>query len=85
MYAIRSYYAGLNSLEKVDEVFLIENNAMLQSISGIERITSLTGSIQIQSNQKLQSLSGLINLTQANGLGIYNNDALSSLMGLNNS
>ena len=63
----------------------IRNNAALTSLSGLENITSVGGSLSIWNNATLTNLSGFVNITSVGGsLYIDENDVLTSLSGLEN-
>ena len=79
---------GLEELQFVGGDLDIHSNANLTSISALENIRSLGGSLQIgPENFELESLSGLENLqsigggVDGGGLEVSSNDSLNSLLG----
>ena len=60
------------------------NNA-LTSLTGLENLISIGGSLEIEDNDALTSLTGLDNVTSiGGGFDISSNDSLTSLLGLDN-
>jgi hypothetical protein len=59
---------------------------MLISLAGVENLESIGGYLVFEDNSRLVSLAGLENLTEISGegLGIWRNDGLASLEGLDN-
>ena len=92
--AVLSSLEGLENLTTVEGDLLIEQNPSLTSLDGLESLTSIIGlggfppfggSLTIADNISLSSLTSLINLTSIDGdLYIQGNNALSSLVGLDN-
>jgi len=82
--------AGLNSLESLGDFLVIDFNNSLSSLSGLENLIAVEGSLRIgnwigDGNDLLTDLSGLDNLSFVGGnLRIFRNTTLSSLAGLEN-
>lgn len=80
---------GLSLLDSIEYSLHIEDNGLLNSISGLENITGLNGNIEIGSYYGglplIEDLSGLGNLAFIGGdLIIAGNHSLTNLSGLNN-
>ena len=75
----------LNSIEKVYDIFKIVSNKGLESLQGLNNLTT-TASFIIQDNEVLTSLEGLDELSFTAGEVFYiaNNNSLVSLAGLEN-
>lgn len=86
--SIRDCYAlsdlsDLSNLTFVGGFIWIEENEALESLHGLEGLTSTYG-LQIQFNNQLLNLSGLDNLVSTGTLNIGDNPRLINLEGLNN-
>jgi len=85
-----SNLSGLNSLENLGSFLVIDFNNSLSSLSGLESLIAVEGSLEIgnwisDGNDLLTDLSGLDNLSFVGGnLRIFRNTTLSSLAGLEN-
>ncbi|MBC8321383.1 MAG: T9SS type A sorting domain-containing protein [Bacteroidetes bacterium] len=80
---------GLSMLDSIEYFLHIEDNELLNSISGLENITGLSGNVDIGNYYGglplLEDLSGLDNLVSVGGdLLIAGNHSLTNLSGLNN-
>jgi hypothetical protein len=78
---------GLSALTEVEHFFMIINNPLLTSISGLSNLTKISstgGNLTIDNNDALASLNGLSGLTYTAGLIIQNNAALTNLDALSN-
>jgi len=64
-----------SQLESVGGYFIVENASVLESLHGLENLTS-AGQVQLLSNPVLQDLDGLTFLKTAEGLTIVNNERL---------
>ena len=65
--------------------FAISSNNALQSIAGLNSLTSIGGNLNFQSNNNLTTLSGFNNLASIGGsLYVNNNNNLTTLSGFNN-
>jgi len=75
---------GLENLHFAYEVE-IENNASLNTLEGLEGLTSIGSNISVSNNLNLDNLIGITNLSSIGGvLDIENNEVLTSLIGLEN-
>jgi hypothetical protein len=83
-----SNLTGLESLTSIGGTFYIDNNDMLTSFTGLENLTTVGNYLfigNIEGNPVLNDLTELVNLTSIGGvLKIWENDALTSLSGLDN-
>jgi len=59
-------------------------NPVLTSLTGLENLTSIQGSLYIQGNYVLNNLTGLEGLNSVGGLHIHTNGNINSLTGLEN-
>jgi N-acetylneuraminic acid mutarotase len=83
---------GLSSLTYIGGCFRIGSGGMsgvggnpyLTSLTGIEALTTISDILTIQRNPSLISLTGLSNLISVGGLIIIENNAITSLTGLDN-
>lgn len=73
--------AGL-SLTEVHSHCQIWGNAGLTSLTGLERLHRVDGTLQIENNQALGNLTGLSSLVQLGGLSVQHCESLTSLDGL---
>lgn len=74
---------GLNSLSSVGQSFFLEENPMLESISGLSSLTYIGGSLSIRFNELLANLDGLEQLGEIDGSFVLQaNESLSNISGL---
>ncbi|WP_344923821.1 cadherin repeat domain-containing protein [Aquimarina addita] len=69
--------------ELTGNIKILANESLL-NIDALQSITSVDGSIFVENNLKLESIKGLLHIERLNRLLINNNDALTSLNGLDN-
>lgn len=72
--------SGLESLEIVDSTVSIYGD--VASLSGLDGLTQIGGSLIVNANPSLTSFDGLDALASTRGFGIQDNDALTSFSGL---
>ena len=83
--------AALSGLQSVGFLYF-NNNSGLQSLDGLQGLTSIPGYLQVSNNPQLGSLTGLDNVASVgtpsdavnDHVTIYNNDGLPNLTGLGN-
>jgi hypothetical protein len=75
--------AALSGCTEIDGYLYIESTD-LTSLTGLEGLTSVSGTVDIYNNPQLTSLNALNNLTSVDALRIRDNNVLTSLSGLNN-
>ena len=79
---------GFNSLTEVSRLYIGDNyseNPTLQSLSGLDNLTTINVELQIMNSEQLSNLEGLNSLTSiGQRLIISNNSALDNLNGLEN-
>lgn len=82
----RTSLINLNGLENLNQTghFQLLQNDQLESVDGLDNLTTLLGSFIVQSNPLLVNFEGLNSLLTASDLNIVDNESLSSLEGLNN-
>ncbi|MBL7825361.1 MAG: T9SS type A sorting domain-containing protein [Saprospiraceae bacterium] len=75
--------AGLSNLDSLTEL-VVENNVLLQNLSGLDSVRQIATNCIIQGNNSLHNLTGLDQLNRIGGeLAIRLNEQLTDLTGLN--
>jgi hypothetical protein len=77
--------SGLDGLDTVGGNISISANPALASIAALGNLTSFDGELVVNANPALISLAGLDNVTSVTRLSVADNDALTSLDGLEGS
>lgn len=77
-------FAGLGSLKSIGGDLYFNQNSTLTSLTGLDSLTTIGGALGLYDLPALISLTSLQSLTYANSIDIINNDALTSLSGLDN-
>ncbi len=75
---------ALNTLTKVDGVFLSINGTQITNLNGLENLTTVANKLQITNNYELTSVEALSNVTSVGGLFVKENLLLESYNGLEN-
>lgn len=77
---------NLNGLENLNQTgnFQLLQNELLESVEGLDNLTTVIGSFTVQSNPVLVNFEGLSSLLRVFDLVITDNEGLTSLEGLNN-
>jgi hypothetical protein len=77
--------SGLNNIETIDSVFVVDGNPLLQNLSGMEKLKSIGSDMDISNNSLLEDIKSLSSLTTIYGdVSIEFNPKLKSLEGLEN-
>jgi len=72
---------GLDSLSNIGGDVYISSNDQLIDLAGISSLTAIAGTLEITANPALSSVAELHTVQVSGGIQIYNNPALTSLMG----
>ena len=82
--ALQSLYGLRNLRGTIDGRLLVQGNAELGDLSGLEGVVGIAGDLFLAGNPQLTSLLGLKGLLQVGSITVMSNNALLSLDGLEN-
>jgi hypothetical protein len=75
--------SGMKKLKTVHDFLNVSNNSQLVSLAGLGDVQDV-GAVVVEFHKGLTSLAGLEGLTKLISLDVHNNDALTTLAGLDN-
>lgn len=75
--------SSLNQLQQINYNLTVTNEYALQGLSGFNNLLSIGGNLVVKENRSLQSITGLNNFPSVRDIQIFNNEALTTISGLN--